>query len=157
MLERRRDRLHYMLRASLPLVTIGYLYWTDPIFAEATRGGAGFWVEIGIMLGVTFLCSVFGTHMINTLRNEAFEARQLGQYRLKQRLGAGGMGEVYLAEHQLLKRPCAIKLIRPEQAGDPQDAGPVRARGAGDRHGCRTGTPSRSTTTAAPTTARSIT
>ena len=30
------------------------------------------------------------------------------------------MGEVYLAEHQLLKRPCAIKLIRPGSAGDPR-------------------------------------
>src|SRR2546423_13799642 len=30
------------------------------------------------------------------------------------------MGEVYLAEHWLLRRPCAVKLIRPERAGDPQ-------------------------------------
>ena len=30
------------------------------------------------------------------------------------------MGEVYLAEHQLLKRPCAIKLIRPEHSSDAQ-------------------------------------
>ena len=30
------------------------------------------------------------------------------------------MGEVYLAEHQMMKRPCAIKLIRPSKAGDPQ-------------------------------------
>jgi serine/threonine-protein kinase len=28
------------------------------------------------------------------------------------------MGDVYLAEHILLKRPCAIKLIKPERAGD---------------------------------------
>jgi serine/threonine-protein kinase len=29
------------------------------------------------------------------------------------------MGEVYLAEHQLLKRPCALKLIKPEAGADP--------------------------------------
>jgi serine/threonine-protein kinase len=62
---------------------------------------------------------VIGTHLINTLRREAFEAKQLGQYRLVARLGSGGMGDVYLAEHNMLKRPCAIKLIHPAQAGDP--------------------------------------
>jgi serine/threonine-protein kinase len=30
------------------------------------------------------------------------------------------MGQVYLAEHQLLKRPCVVKLIRPDKAGDPR-------------------------------------
>ena len=30
------------------------------------------------------------------------------------------MGEVYLAEHQMMKRPCAIKLIRPNKARDPR-------------------------------------
>src|SRR5438128_6534552 len=29
------------------------------------------------------------------------------------------MGEVYLGEHMLLRRACAIKLIQPQQAGDP--------------------------------------
>jgi serine/threonine-protein kinase len=57
--------------------------------------------------------SIFGTYTSHALRKQEFLARRFGQYRLKDLLGSGGMGEVYLAEHQLLKRPCAIKLIRP--------------------------------------------
>lgn len=52
-------------------------------------------------------------------RQQAFHPRILGPYRLKKRLGTGGMGQVYLAEHILLRRQCAIKLILPEQAGEP--------------------------------------
>jgi len=64
--------------------------------------------------------SVYGTYLINSLRQEAFEAREFGQYKLKRLLGSGGMGEVYLAEHKLLKRPCALKLIRASKADDPR-------------------------------------
>jgi serine/threonine protein kinase len=77
-------------------------------------------VEPIIIMGVTFLASTYGTHVINALREEAFEAKQLGQYRLVNLIGAGGMGEVYLAEHQMMKRPVAIKLIRPSKAADKQ-------------------------------------
>jgi serine/threonine protein kinase len=46
----------------------------------------------------------------------AAEAKDLGSYRLTSRLGVGGMGEVWCAEHRLLAREAAIKLIRSEQA-----------------------------------------
>lgn len=63
--------------------------------------------------------AVFGAHKFTTLRQQASEAKHLGNYRIKRRLSAGGMGEVYLAEHRLLNRPYAIKLIRPEMAVNP--------------------------------------
>ncbi len=75
--------------------------------------------ELAIWLTVAVGYAVYGSHKISVLRRQAFEARRLGQYQVKHRLGAGGMGEVYLAEHVLLRRPCALKLIRPERAGDP--------------------------------------
>lgn len=72
-----------------------------------------------IMMTLAVAGSLYGTHIINRLRVEAFQARQMGQYHLKELLGTGGMGEVYLAEHGWLKRPCAIKLIRPDSQTDP--------------------------------------
>lgn len=103
-----------------PLLLVAFLWMTDPVFAKAASESGGFLAQIIILLSVTFLAATYGTHIINTLRNEAFAARQLGQYRLCRKIGSGGMGEVYLAEHQLMKRPCAIKLIQPGKAADPQ-------------------------------------
>jgi serine/threonine-protein kinase len=77
-------------------------------------------VEMAILSGIGAAIGIYGAHRIETLRQEASVAHRLGQYQLKQRLGAGGMGEVYLAEHVLLRRPCAIKLIRAERADDPE-------------------------------------
>jgi serine/threonine-protein kinase len=74
--------------------------------------------DMTILLGMAVAVAVFGSYRIQYLAQQAREARELGQYRLKQLIGTGGMGEVYLAEHMLLRRPCAVKLIRPEHAND---------------------------------------
>ncbi|HWA56783.1 MAG TPA: TolC family protein, partial [Gemmatimonadales bacterium] len=55
--------------------------------------------------------------LIRELGQQVKEARELGSYRLEERLSAGGMGEVYRASHRMLARPAAIKLIRPEAMG----------------------------------------
>jgi eukaryotic-like serine/threonine-protein kinase len=46
--------------------------------------------------------------------DELERLQELGSYRLVERLGQGGMGEVWRARHHLLARPAAIKLMRPE-------------------------------------------
>ncbi|MFO0795978.1 MAG: serine/threonine-protein kinase [Gemmataceae bacterium] len=70
--------------------------------------------------------AVFAAARADALQRRAFEAERraerVGQYALKRKLGEGGMGEVWLAEHALLKRPCAVKFVRPEAAAHPAAA-----------------------------------
>jgi serine/threonine-protein kinase len=70
---------------------------------------------MAVFLGVGI--ATYGSFKLGSAHAEAVSARrqlrELGRYRLIRRLGAGAMGEVYLAEHTLLRRPCAVKLIRP--------------------------------------------
>jgi serine/threonine-protein kinase len=73
-------------------------------------------------------CTVWGVTSVK---------RALGTINYVDRLGEGGMGEVWLARHRLLARSAAIKLIRPEMLSDGTRAGghhprPIRARGAGN-------------------------
>ena len=65
------------------------------------------------------------------LRRSIARARRLGQYRLLSKIGEGGMGVVYRAEHEMLRRPTAIKLLPPGKAGE-RDLRALRARGAAD-------------------------
>jgi eukaryotic-like serine/threonine-protein kinase len=61
-------------------------------------------------------------------RSAEERVRELGSYRLVARLGAGGMGEVWRAEHRLLARSAAIKLIRPETLDEPKQSIEIRER-----------------------------
>lgn len=60
---------------------------------------------------------IYVSGVMYRLSVEASRAREMGSYRLIEPLGSGGMGEVWRAEHRMLARPAAIKLIRGDGHG----------------------------------------
>jgi tRNA A-37 threonylcarbamoyl transferase component Bud32 len=118
----RRAAIFIGLLAIAPVAVNWFAYFTISDFRELVSHSdfRGIITEQALIMALAAMTAIVGVHSMNALRREAFVAKQLGQYRLKKLLGSGGMGEVYLAEHQMMKRPCAVKVIRPEKAGDPQ-------------------------------------
>ena len=66
--------------------------------------------------------AVLPSHLLHRLGRRLRHAQEMGSYHLVELLGRGGMGEVWRGEHRLLKRPAAIKLVRPELLGASTDA-----------------------------------
>jgi serine/threonine protein kinase len=97
-------------------MTAMMLSWSryDPPFAVWSSWSFGSLFFLVLAAGF----AVFNSARLDEYRQVVEAIREIGPYKLKRKLGSGGMGEVYLAEHRLLKRPCAVKIIRPERAWD---------------------------------------
>jgi len=95
----------------LVAVALGYTPLPTPAMASA-------------MFLPTFIAGVValvGSRIVYRLSAQAGRAEELGSYRLVAPLGHGGMGEVWRAEHRMLARDAAIKLVRGRDGGIPRD------------------------------------
>ena len=75
----------------------------------------------GVVFGalvIAVAAALYSALSVLRLRGELGGQRKLGAYRLERIIGEGGLANVYLARHDLLKRPCAVKLLKPARASD---------------------------------------
>jgi serine/threonine-protein kinase len=71
-------------------------------------------------LSSNYMCAALAyviARIVHHYNQRLRHAREIGSYELIERLGEGGMGQVWRARHRLLARPAAIKLIRGELLG----------------------------------------
>jgi len=98
----------------------------QPMFETAI---ANHLFETALLLGAAAGVAVFAAFLTGNLFDFAYEERLRSFYDLEEKIGSGGMGEVWRARHRTLSRPTALKLIREDRVdSDDQEAHKVLQR-----------------------------
>lgn len=107
------------LIASLPLIVVSIVFHQpaprpglSSAFMHALISvNAVLWLTIAVTLSTVTSRTIYG------LRQQVKAASEIGQYTLEEKIGRGGMGEVWRARHRMLIRPAAVKLVTPAELG----------------------------------------
>jgi len=104
--------------ATAPAAPVTYWLYSQAAQPAGYPSPWGYTIYVALFAGLAILLSATTSRTIYGLRETIREARRLGPYTLVQKIGEGGMGAVYRAQHALLRRPTAVKILPPERAGE---------------------------------------
>ncbi len=95
-------------QSTIPDVAASWAQAPEAYRDRAVQGALGAALVAGASILVSW--SLF------SVRRELRKAQRLGNYVILRELGKGGMGEVYVAEHALIRRPTALKVMKSDPA-----------------------------------------
>ncbi len=86
-------------------------------YAPLTYLQIGFGVVLVLIFGVWLSGFLSPAALAGLLRRDG-RARQMGPYRLLRQIGEGAISNVYLAQHRMLKRPAAVKVLKAQSTSE---------------------------------------
>ena len=109
--------------ASMPLLAVSFIFHQPTAMPGLSPGllkaiisvNAFLWLALSTSLSTVMSRTIYG------LRRQVKEAAEIGQYTLEEKIGSGGMGEVWRARHRMLIRPAAVKLVTAQQLGSASE------------------------------------
>ncbi|MFC1639541.1 serine/threonine-protein kinase [Gemmatimonadota bacterium] len=105
----------------------GVVYFLSMSTGDApVLGGQHFFFVFVFPYLLVASCAFIAALIVYRLGQAVSAAREMGSYRLEDRLGEGGMGEVWRASHRMLARPAAVKLVRTDSLGWDRDTAVAR-------------------------------
>lgn len=107
--------------SSLCALTMPLGLWVLTSLDRISVGAGDYWIS-AITAGVGLAIATLASRTVYGASRQLAAARSVGSYELLERLGKGGMGEVWKARHQLLARPAAVKLILADSLRGSQEA-----------------------------------
>jgi len=107
------------MKIAFTMALMGPIGLTITVLVQG-KGAATLWAYIDLTVPhlIAAAMAIFLSRHIYNLGRDIQAAREMGSYVLEEKLGEGGMGEVWKAKHRLLVRPAAIKLIKPDMFAD---------------------------------------
>jgi len=104
---------------------------TPVLYLIGQATGAPPLVNMTQMFVANYICAgiaIVASRVVLNLGTDLGNALRMGSYQLVEKLGEGGMGEVWKAEHRMLARPAAIKLVTTRSGSSSSGSSPERQR-----------------------------
>jgi hypothetical protein len=105
--------------SAVPLVAVSFIFHRPLPIPGFELGFLKLLISVNALLWMTLAVSLatVTSRTIYGLRQQVKEASEIGPYTLEEKIGSGGMGEVWRARHRMLIRPAAVKLVSARELG----------------------------------------